>query len=125
MNTYADRSRVHSIGHILTKKHELARAFGLEKETVTEPRMTEPRKTEPRKTERRMTEPRMTEPRMTEPRKTERTSPHFHVCLVLDVLPKARAFSPSTTQSSCFKRPGVYPGLFKARASPGLKKHAL
>ncbi len=36
-------------------------------------------------------------------------------CQVLDILRKARAFLSTTTQSSCFKRPGVYPGLLRKR----------
>jgi hypothetical protein len=34
----------------------------------------------------------------------------------LDILTKARAFLSTTTKSSCFKRPGVYPGLFQKHA---------
>jgi hypothetical protein len=33
----------------------------------------------------------------------------------LVILAKARAFLSTTTQSSCFKQPGVYPGLLQKR----------
>ncbi len=42
-----------------------------------------------------------------------RDSAGWRNCQVLVILTKARAFLSTTTESSCFKRPGVYPGLLQ------------